>query len=533
MIYLDNQASTPCDPDVVDAMLPFFTEVYANPGSLLHEAGKASAGAVQDARAKIADLIGAVASEVIFTSGATESNNIAILGLSNSIGSERTRIVTTAVEHKAVLAPCRELERQGFDVVVLPVDEKGTVDIDAAESAITEDTLLVSVQAANNEIGTIQPVAEVARLARNKGAIMHCDAAQAVGKIPVDVEAWDVDLLSISAHKLYGPKGVGAFYVRGGPYALPISPLLIGGGQEKGMRSGTLNVPGIVGFGEACRLCEQQMTEESARIAALRDRLEEAVMEASPGVRRNGALGNRLPGSSSLTFPGIDAEALVLNTPQLAISTGSACTSGAPEPSHVLLAIGLEREEASGTVRIAVGRFNSEDEIDRTANIIAGAIERLSHSRVARGYRIWTPGEEGGSMEGKPALSRYCVYTIRHTADLDNVYENEGGSGEFAENRKWVQGEELFREAERNGEKMPILFAPAEKDGGLVYRAILTSVEVAGSDPEKGMTRYVFTDLAKLKQEPPKSSLVKKSNNKPLSDDYIRPYVVCHTPSFA
>ena len=381
-VYLDHHATTPCDPAVVRAMLPYFGDAYGNPSSSVHEAGRAAAVAVEEARERVAELIGARRGEVVFTSGATEGNNLALFGLARGSGEGRRRVVTTSVEHKAVLGPCRELERQGFDVVVLPVNGEGTVDLGAAEEAIDDDTLLVSVQAANNEVGTIQPVAQMARLARNRGALVHCDAAQAVGKIPVDVDDWDVDLLSISAHKLYGPKGVGALYVRGGPYALPISPLVVGGGQEKGLRAGTLNVPGIVGLGEACRLGEQRLPKESVRVAALRDRLENAVLEEVPDVRRNGALEHRLPGNSSLTFPGIDAEALVVTTPELAISTGSACTAGAPEPSHVLLAIGLDREAAGSTIRIGVGRFNTEEEIDRAAGVIVGAVERLARMRA-------------------------------------------------------------------------------------------------------------------------------------------------------
>jgi cysteine desulfurase len=337
---------------------------------------------VEASRERVASLIGARRGEMVFTSGATEGNNLALFGLARAPGEGRRRVVTTSVEHKAVLGPCRELERQGFDVVVLPVNGEGAVNLEAAEEAIDDGTLMVSIQAANNEIGTIQPVAEVAQLAHSKGAFVRCDAAQAVGKIPVDVEAWDVDLLSISAHKLYGPKGVGALYIRGGPYTLPISPLLIGGGQEKGLRAGTLNVPGIVGLGEACRLCEQRLPEESVRIGALRDRFEEVLLEAVPEALRNGDVSNRLPGNSSLTFVGIDAEALVINASELANSTGSACTSGAPEPSHVLLAIGLSRDMASSTIRIGVGRFNTEEEMDRAAGVIVETFERLARMRI-------------------------------------------------------------------------------------------------------------------------------------------------------
>lgn len=381
-IYLDNHATTPCDPAVVQAMLPYFEHVYANPSSTAHEAGRTASETVDEARQQVAALVGAQPGELVFTSGATESNNIAILGLARGGRDDRKRIVTTAVEHKAVLGPCEELSSQGTDVIVLPVDSEGRVDLDAAEEAIDENTLLVSVQAANNEIGTIQSVAEVARLAHDKGALVHCDAAQAIGRVPIDVEEWDVDLLSISAHKLYGPKGVGALYIRGGPYSIPLKPLVIGGGQERQLRAGTLNVPGIVGFGEACELCRRWLPDEARRLSVLRDRLENEILARVEGAWRNGVINGRLPGNSSLTFPGIDAEALIVNTPDLAISTGSACISGAPEPSHVLLAIGLTRENADSTIRIGVGRFNDEEEIGKAANSILEALSRLSRLSV-------------------------------------------------------------------------------------------------------------------------------------------------------
>lgn len=378
MIYLDNHATTSTDPAVVQAMLPYFDQAYANPSSTAHEAGRRVAEAVSIARERIADLVGALPGEFVFTSGATESNNLAIFGLAGGTDSGRRRIVTTAVEHKAVLSPCAELSRRGMDVVVLPVDSEGRVDLDAAKEAIDENTLLVSMQAANNEIGTIQPVTEMARLSHEQGALLHCDAAQALGKVPVNAEEWDVDLMSFSAHKLYGPKGVGALYIRGGPYSTPLKPLMVGGGQEQQLRAGTLNVPGIVGFGEACYLCQELVPDETERVSELRDSFESTLLGRREGVQRNGALEQRLPGNSSLTFPGIDAEALIANVPELAISTGSACTSGAPEPSHVLLAIGLAREEADSTVRIGVGRFNTEEEIAEAAECILEATERLS-----------------------------------------------------------------------------------------------------------------------------------------------------------
>jgi cysteine desulfurase len=377
LIYLDYHATTPCDPVVVETMLPYLGEMFGNPNSL-HRAGRLAADAVEQARAQVAGLIGTQPSEIVFTAGATESDNIALLGLARGVPGNRRRIVTTAIEHKAILNPCRELQKQGFDVVILPVKQDGRIDLDIVRDAITENTLLVSVQAANNEIGTIQPLSEITNLAHEKGAFVHSDAAQAVGKIPVDVETWEVDLLSISAHKLYGPKGVGALYVRGGMYSFPLKPLLFGGGQERELRPGTLNVPGIVGFGKACDLCVALLPEESKRVGALRDKFEGLLLNAIHGVRRNGALEDRLPGNSSLTFPKVDAEALIVNTPDLALSTGSACTSGALEPSHVVLAIGLSREEAYCTVRIGLGRFTTEADIYQAATMILEAIDRLA-----------------------------------------------------------------------------------------------------------------------------------------------------------
>ncbi len=382
IVYLDNHATTQCDPAVVQAMLPYFEQAYANPSSTAHEAGRKASEAVAGAREQVADLINAQPGEIVFTSGATESNNIAILGLGRGSGNGRKRIVTTTVEHKAVLGPYEELSRQGMDVVILTVDGEGRVDLDAVEEAIDENTLLVSVQAANNEIGTIQPVAEMARMAHDKGTMVHCDAAQAVGKVPVDVEEWDVDLISISAHKLYGPKGVGALYIRGGPYSMPLKPLVLGGGQERELRAGTLNVPGIMGFGEACKLCQRLMPDEAKSVSVLRDHLESEILANVESAWRNGAPDERLPGNSSLTFPGIDAEALIVNTPDLAISTGSACTSGAPEPSHVLIAIGRTREEADSTIRIGLGRFTTEEDIVQATDSILRALDRLSSMRV-------------------------------------------------------------------------------------------------------------------------------------------------------
>jgi cysteine desulfurase len=377
-IYLDYHATTPTDPQALQAMLPYFGESYGNPSSSIHQSGQSAEKAVAKARKQVAELLGAYIKEILFTAGATESNNLALLGLAKGNSSTRRRILTTPIEHKAILEPCKVLQKQGYELVFLPITSEGLVDIEEVKPLINEDTYIVSVQAASNEIGTIQPIAEIAQMAHDAGAFIHTDAAQAVGKIPVDVNEWDVDLLSISAHKLYGPKGVGALYMRGGPNALPVKPLMLGGGQENGIRPGTFNVPGIVGLGEACRLCQEFIPEEKKRITALRDQVENALLQAIPSMRRNGAVGQRLPNNSSLTFPGIESEALILGLPELALSTGSACTTGALEPSHVLIAIGLSREDAYQTLRIGLGRFTTQEEITTASELMIRAIRSFS-----------------------------------------------------------------------------------------------------------------------------------------------------------
>jgi cysteine desulfurase len=361
-------------------MLPYFSEWYGNPANGLHIQGRKSARAVTDAREQIAALLSAQPGEIIFTAGATESNNLAILGLARMArNANRKRIVTTAVEHKAVLLPCKKLAEEGFELVVLPVDRNGRVLLDAVRAAITPETLLVSVQAANNEIGTIQPVAEIAEIAHEQGALVHCDAAQAVGKVAVDVNALAVDLLSVSAHKLYGPKGIGCLYVRGGTRAIALEPLTYGGGQEHGLRSGTTNVPGVVGFGEACAIAQVEMPHEMARLAALRDRLEVELLAQIDGLLINGRGAKRLPNTSSLTFPKIDADALLLNMPQLMLGTGSACTSGAIEPSHVLQAIRLSQADASSTIRVSLGRYVDPSDIMMAARSIIETYRNLAN----------------------------------------------------------------------------------------------------------------------------------------------------------
>lgn len=381
-IYLDYNATTPCDPRVLEAMWPFFSEIYANPANGLHKQGRLAAQHVEDARERVASLIGALASEIIFTAGATESNNLAIWGVARGAAKTgRKRVVTSAVEHKSALFPCQKLEAEGFEVVVLPVDDKGRVQLSAAREAINDETLLVSVQGANNEVGSLQPIAEIAALAHQHGALVHCDAAQAAGKLPVNVDQWDVDLLSISAHKLYGPKGIGALYVRGGLRAFPLEPVYVGGGQEKGVRPGTLNVPAIVGFGTACQICIKENAEETTRIASLRDAFEQQLLEHVPQARINGDVERRLPNTSSVTFPGVEADALLLNVPHLMLGTGSACTARTMEPSHVLQAMGLSRADAFCTIRVSLGRFTTEEQIAIAASSLARAYEKLSGIR--------------------------------------------------------------------------------------------------------------------------------------------------------
>lgn len=377
-VYLDNHATTPCDPLVVEAMLPYFGEVFANPASTVHRAGRQASEAVKEARQQVADLIGARAGEMVFTSGATESNNLVITGVAQGHMGDRRRIVTTAIEHEAVLKPCQWLTREGFETVTVSVDKRGRVDLEELRKAVDENTLLVSVQAANNEIGTLQQVGEIASMAHSKGSLVHCDAAQAAGRVPINVGEWSVDFLSISAHKLYGPKGVGALYVRGGPYAQPVHPLSIGGGQERQLRAGTLNVPGIVGMGKACELSRELLEQDSERIGKLRDELEEKILGNISGAKVNGDPQRRLPGNSNLTFPYIDVDALIVNMPNVGISTGSACTVGTQEPSHVLTAIGLSREEAFTSIRIGIGRFNQREEISWAAENLLKAYGRVS-----------------------------------------------------------------------------------------------------------------------------------------------------------
>ncbi len=375
-VYLDNHATTPVDPRVVDAMLPCFTERYGNPSGRQHAFGEEADAAVQEARAAVAALVGASAAEVVFTSGATEANNLAVKGIARAAG--KGHVVATAIEHAAVLEPCRSLERDGFAVTRVEVDAAGIVSVDRVAAALREDTILVSVMAANNEIGTVQPVAEIGRLCRARGIPFHTDAVQAAGRIPADVEAWSADLVSLSAHKMYGPKGVGALYVRKGRQPrLRLQPQMEGGGQEKGVRSGTLNVPGIVGFGAAARLAAASLRDgEPERIGALRDRLLAGLRSGVDGVEVNGALAPRLPGNLHLSIARAEAETLILSLGgRLAISSGAACAEAGGKGSHVLRAIGLGDEKVYTALRFGIGRFTTAEEIDFAALSIAEAVK--------------------------------------------------------------------------------------------------------------------------------------------------------------
>ena len=379
-IYLDNQATTPCDPRVLAAMLPWFTERFGNPHSVEHVMGREAEAAVETARAQVAAIIGAEAREIVFTSGATEANNIATKGAARfaaRMGDERKRIVTVATEHKCVLESVRDLAEEGFEPVFLPVRGDGLLDADALRQALGVPTLLVSIMAVNNETGVVQDLFALAPIVKEAGSLLHTDAAQAVGKIPLDVAALGVDLLSISGHKIYGPKGIGALYVRRRP-RVRLASLFSGGGQERGLRSGTLATPLIVGLAEACRLAAAEMTEDAARIGDLRDRLLGRLMRGIPGLVVNASRQQRVAGNLNLTFPAGDAQALMRAAPDLCVSTGSACSSAEVEPSYVLRALGLDEAAAGRTLRIGVGRFTSAADVDAAAEMLIEAYRAVA-----------------------------------------------------------------------------------------------------------------------------------------------------------
>jgi cysteine desulfurase len=376
MIYLDYHATTPVDPEVFQVMAPYFTEKFGNAASRQYQLGWEAQKAVEQARGEVAHLIGADAKEVVWTSGATEANNLALKGLAEVAGPARTHFVTVATEHKSVLDTCKRLEQHGGAVTVLPVDGAGQVDLDALRAAVTERTAAVSVMAANNEIGILAPIAAIAAIAHEQGALMHTDAVQALGKVPFDVNAAGVDLASFTAHKVYGPKGVGALYVRRKNPRVTLAPLVDGGGHERGMRSGTLNVPGIVGFGRAAVLAQRQMDQEAERLLRLRTRLLEGLRSRIADVVVNGSLEARLPGNLNVSFPGVDGEALLISLCEdVAVSSGAACT--AAEPSHVLKALGHKVDLALASLRFGLGRWTTEEEVDVVCGRVADTVRRL------------------------------------------------------------------------------------------------------------------------------------------------------------
>jgi cysteine desulfurase len=377
-IYMDNHATTPVDPRVLAAMLPYFTETFGNAASRTHAYGWSAEAAVDDSRDTIAQLIGAESGkEIVFTSGATESDNLAIKGVAEYYKAKGNHIITTTIEHKAVLDSCKRLEKEGFTVTYINVGPDGLVDPKAIEAAITDKTILVSVMLANNEVGTIQPIAEIGKITRARGIIFHSDAVQGLGKTPFDVRAMNVDLASLTAHKIYGPKGVGALYVRRSKPRVRLSAQMDGGGHERGNRSGTLNVPGIVGFAKACKILIEEGVEEANKIRALRDRLHSKILEKLDAVVLNGSAEHRLPGNLNISFSFVEGEGLMMAIKDVAVSSGSACTSASLEPSYVLRSMGLEEDMAHSSIRFGLGRFNTEEEVDYVAQLVIAKVQRL------------------------------------------------------------------------------------------------------------------------------------------------------------
>jgi len=376
-VYMDNHATTAVDPRVLDAMLPYFTEKYGNAASRNHEFGWKAEEAVETARGQIARLIHASPREIVFTSGATESNNLAIKGVAELHRAKGNHVITQATEHKAVLDTCKRLEKNGCEITYLPIDRDGLVDLENLRRAITPKTILISIMHANNEIGVVQRIEEIGRIAKEKRVLLHVDAAQSVGKILVDVEKFGIDLLSISAHKLYGPKGVGVLYVRRKAPRVELAAQIDGGGHERGLRSGTLNVPGIVGLGKACEIAQKEMVEESERLRRLRDKLKEEILSRLGDTFLNGSMAHRLPNNLNLSFAGVEGDALLMGINDVAVSSGSACTTATLEPSHVLRALGVSEDLAHSSIRFGLGRFNTEEEVDYVANRVVETVKRL------------------------------------------------------------------------------------------------------------------------------------------------------------
>ncbi len=387
-LYLDYQATTPTDPRV-EKMLPFFSERFGNPHSRTHHYGWDAEDVVEEARAQVASLIGATPKEIIFTSGATESNNLALKGVGQFYKDRKNHIITCVTEHKCVLDTCRHLEQDGFDITYLPVQENGLIELDKLAEAITDKTLMVSIMAVNNEIGVIQPIKEIGALCRENGVFFHTDAAQGAGKIPLDVDDMNIDLMSISGHKLYGPMGIGVLYVRRRPRVRVVA-MINGGGQERGMRSGTLPTPLCVGIGEACALAEKEMGAEAERLKMLRDRFHAGINDRLSEVYLNGDLEHRIPGNLNLSFAYVEGEGLMMGVNDLAVSSGSACTSASLEPSYVLRALGVEEELAHTSLRIGLGRFTTEEEVDYAVEKIATEVTRLREMSP-----LWDMAQEG------------------------------------------------------------------------------------------------------------------------------------------
>ena len=376
-IYMDHHATTPVDPRVVEAMVPYFTTRFGNAASRNHSFGWQADEAVEKARKQIADLIGANAKEIVFTSGATESDNLAIKGAAGMYRDRGDHIITCVTEHKAVIDTCRRLENGGYRITRLPVEQSGLINLDDLRAAITENTFLITIMAANNEIGVIQPIAEIGAIAREKNILFHTDAAQAAGRIPFDVNDLNVDLASLTAHKMYGPKGVGALYIRRRNPRVALTPIIDGGGHERGMRSGTLNVPGIVGFGKAAELCRQEMIAEGERLARLRDRLSEKLHQRLRDIYVNGTMERRLPQNLNVSFAHVDGESVLIAIDDVAISSGSACSSASVEPSYVLKALGARDDLARASIRFGLGRWTTAGEVDYVSEKVASVVTRL------------------------------------------------------------------------------------------------------------------------------------------------------------
>ena len=375
-IYMDNHATTQVDPRVVEAMLPYFTEVFGNAASRSHSFGWTAEKAVEVARDQVGALIGASGKEIVWTSGATESDNLAIKGAAEFNRDRGNHIITVQTEHKAVLDTCKRLEKDGFEVTYLPVEQDGRVNPATLRAAMTDKTILVSIMLANSEIGCVNPIDELGAIVKERGALFHVDAVQGVGKIPFDVNAGRVDLASLSAHKMYGPKGIGALYVRRKP-RVRITAQIDGGGHERGMRSGTLNVPSIVGFGKAAELCSTEMVSEGKRLLALRERLREGIQSQVTDTFVNGSMEHRLPGNLNISFAYVEGEAMLMGLKDVAVSSGSACTSASLEPSYVLRAVGVEEEMAHTSIRFGLGRFNTEEEVDYVTKLVVGKVNKL------------------------------------------------------------------------------------------------------------------------------------------------------------